>query len=109
LLKPPSSPPPTHTQGLPVVTARLRAEDGTNHCSKMRRHKRTPGLLFSLPGEKHLLLDLESKEAAAHVSVSAASSGCRGAVGVAAAARWVLQARLWHAALVCSYAQQQQQ
>ncbi|GBF95346.1 50S ribosomal protein L25 [Raphidocelis subcapitata] len=53
--------------GLPVVTARLRALDGTNHCSKMRRRGRTPGLLFSLPGERHVLLDLETKEAAAHV------------------------------------------
>jgi hypothetical protein len=54
--------------GLPVVKARLRSQEGTNYCIKMRRGGRTPGVLFSLPGEKHLLLDMETKEAAAHVS-----------------------------------------
>lgn len=53
--------------GLPVVTARVRSEDGTNFCIKLRRKGRTPGLLFSLPGERHILLDMEMKEAAAHV------------------------------------------
>ncbi|KAI8475988.1 MAG: ribosomal protein L25/Gln-tRNA synthetase [Monoraphidium minutum] len=54
-------------EGLPVITARVRAIEGTNYCTKLRRAGRTPALLFSLPGERHVLLDLATKEAAAHV------------------------------------------
>lgn len=63
------------------MRARLRAQDGTNFCSKLRRGGRTPGLLFSLPGETSLKIDMDTKEAAAHVS----DSRCRDANGHACA------------------------
>jgi hypothetical protein len=66
------------------VTARLRAEDGTNFCSKLRRAGRTPGLLFSLPGERHALIEMATTDAAAAVSPQAGGQG-RGRPGAGAA------------------------
>jgi hypothetical protein len=54
--------------GLPVVNACVREGSGTTYCTKVRRRGRTPAVLFSLPDQKFLLLDLETKEAEAHVS-----------------------------------------
>ena len=45
----------------------MRAGEGSNFCAKLRRGGRTPAQVFSLPGERRLLIDLDSKDAAALV------------------------------------------
>lgn len=62
-----SRPPSPRLSGLPVITARLRAEAGSNFSAKLRRARRTPGQLFSLPGERSVRLDMATTDAAALV------------------------------------------
>ena len=44
-----------------MIRAQVRHEDGTKAAVRTRRAGRTPGILFSLPGESSILVSMESK------------------------------------------------
>lgn len=60
--------PPPPLSGLPTLTAYMRTTTGRRACANLRKGGRTPAVLHSLPGEGKVLLELDRKEAAAHVS-----------------------------------------
>lgn len=47
--------------GVDVIHARLRHEEGSRAAVRMRRGGRTPGILFSLPGDASVLVSMETK------------------------------------------------
>ena len=47
--------------GVDVIKARLRHEEGSRAAVRMRRGGRTPGILFSLPGDASILVSMETK------------------------------------------------
>ena len=47
--------------GVDVIKARLRHEEGSRAAVRMRRGGRTPGILFSLPGNASVLVSMETK------------------------------------------------
>ena len=47
--------------GIDVIQARLRHEEGSRAAVRMRRGGRTPGILFSLPGDASILVSMETK------------------------------------------------
>ena len=48
--------------GADIILAQVRHDEGSRAAARMRKAGRTPGILFSLPGDASILVSMETKQ-----------------------------------------------